>query len=325
MTLPVGAGELIGDQGTVTRSSRTRSEALMGGHTTLSILGGPPDLLDEAFALAHRCESLWSRFVSTSDVMRLNHAEGAPVEVNELTVRLVRSMTDGFALTGGLFDPTLLPLVMASGYDRSTVDPERLTQLPASATAPGDVDGIRINGQTVRLPLGTTLDAGGIGKGLTADLLCEFALSMGAVGVMAEVSGDIVVAGEAPDGAAWRIGIANPFTESGDSGATNPPYDVVRLMEGAVVTSSIRKRRFTVNGVSTHHLIDPATRRSAHTHIQTVSVIADTGDWAEVLTKPGFLVKPSEYLAWLPSMGAAGMLIDLDGEMHESENWEQYR
>lgn len=296
----------------------------MGGHTSVTVVGGTPALLDAAFDLAHRCDSLWSRFTPTSDLMRLNHAEGAPVEVDDLTIQLIRSMIDGYTLTGGAFDPTLLPAVLAAGYVCSMLDPTRRTVLPDSAAAPGDVTGIHIDGQTVTLPRGTTLDAGGIGKGLAGDLLCQLAIAGGAEGAMASVSGDVVVAGRAPDGDAWRLGIENPFVTRQSSSA-NPHCDVVRLIEGALVTSSVRKRTFQVNGVPTHHLIDPATNHSARTAIQTVSVIAETGDWAEVLTKPGFLLDPNDYMTWLPTMGAAGLLIDSDGTIHESTNWEQYR
>lgn len=141
---------------------------------------------------------------------------------------------------------------------------------------------------------------------------------------MAAVSGDVVVAGRAPDGDAWRLGIENPFVTT-PSTSTNPYCDVVRLVGGALVTSSVRKRTFHVDGIRTHHLIDPATNHSARTATQTVSVIAATGDWAEVLTKPGFLLEPNEYLSWLPTMGAAGLLIDSEGTIHESTNWEHYR
>jgi thiamine biosynthesis lipoprotein len=58
--------------------------------------------------------------------------------------------------------------------------------------------------------------------------------------------------------------------------------------------------------------------------VQTVSVIATSGARAETLTKPGFVRPPSEYLAWLPTVGAAGLVIDESGAVTVSENWENY-
>ncbi|MHB1172333.1 MAG: FAD:protein FMN transferase [Lacisediminihabitans sp.] len=295
----------------------SRREPLMGGHATITLVGASTVLLDAAFAIAERCEALWSRFITTSDITRLNWAEGQPTTVDPLTVYLIEAMRDGSVLTDGDYDPTLLPDVLAAGYAASTVDSSRITTLPASAVAPGSTRGIAIDGQTVTLPLGTTLDPGGIGKGLAADLVCGFALAEGAWGVMAELGGDVVVAGQAPDGVAWRLGVENPFDPSQHSA-------VVRLARGSIVTSSQRKRRWATETGDRHHLINPHTHMSAQTNIQTVSVIASSGARAETLTKPGFLRDTAEYLAWLPSVGAAGIVIDELGAMTASENWTRY-
>jgi thiamine biosynthesis lipoprotein len=289
----------------------------MGGRATISLVGSTAELLHEAFGLADRCEQLWSRFIASSDVSHLNWAEGSVIGVDALTVRLIGAMRDGAALTRGAFDPTLMPDVIAAGYAASIVDESRVSTLPASAASPGDLAGVVIDGNRVRMPVGTTIDPGGVGKGLTADLVCEFAMANGAWGVMAEICGDVVVAGEAPDGVAWRLGVENPFDTAEYS-------DIRRLARGAIVTSSQRKRRFMTPSGEKHHLIDPRTHDSAVTDIQTVTVIAATGARAETLTKPGFLWNPAEYLDWLPRVGAAGLLVDNTGAAQASENWSRY-
>lgn len=292
---------------------------LMGGHATISLVGATTPLLDAAFALADRCEARWSRFLPTSDISRLNWAEGRAVEVDPLTVRLIGAMRDAATLTDGDFDPTLLPSVIEAGYAASAVAPDLVTELPDSARAPGrlgDID-IDIEDSRVRMPLGTTLDAGGIGKGLAADIVCEFALAEGAWGIMAEFGGDIVVAGRAPDGVAWLLGVEDPFDTARHLGT-------VRIARGAIVTSSQRKRRFATPDGERHHLIDPATGMNAASRIQTVTVIAATGARAEALAKPGFLRPAQDYLAWLPEVGAAGLLVDAEGAQHASANWGRY-
>ena len=289
----------------------------MGGTATLTLLGGGAELLESCWAYLDEIESIWSRFIATSDITRLNWSEGKPCEVDPRTVALIEAMREGFQRTHGDFNPTLLPEVLRAGYARSLSDPSRSTSLPDSATSPGDITRVVIAGNSVTLPLGTTLDPGGIGKGLAADLVAEFALARGAWGIMAEVAGDIRVAGDSPDGLAWRLGVENPFSGQGH-------VDVVRLPAGGVVTSSQRKRRFGDDGQK-HHLIDPRTNDSASTDVQTVTVIALTAGKAETLTKPGFVRPVNEYLAWLPTVGAAGMIVMADGTQHESENWGLYR
>jgi len=289
----------------------------MGSRATIIIVGGSEQLMDGAVALLTRCETAWTRFEPSSDISRLNWAEGAAVEVDPLTITLLERMAEGSRLTSGDFDPTLLPDVLTAGYVASTVDATRTTSLPQSAVAPGNLAGIHVSGSRVTMPVGTTLDAGGIGKGLAADLVCEYVLSAGGWGVMSEIGGDIVVDGEAPDGVAWRLGVEDPNDSS-------EHRSIIRLGSGALVTSSQRKKRFANLAGETHHLIDPTTHTSAATTVQTVSVIATSGARAETLTKPGFVRPTSDYLAWLPTVGAAGFIIDGSGAAIYSENWEHY-
>lgn len=289
----------------------------MGGHATITLVGGGEDLVARCFALADHLEARWSRFLPTSDISRLNWAEGASVEVDPVTVQLISAMREASELSDGDFDPTLLPELIESGYAASVVAPDLVTTLPASASAPGRLASLTLDGSSVRMPVGTTLDPGGIGKGLAADIICEFGLAEGAWGIMAEISGDIVVAGRAPDAVAWLLGVEDPFD-------TARHLRTVRIARGAIVTSSQRKRRFDTAAGVRHHLIDPRTGASALTDIQTVTVIAATGVRAEAISKSGFLRPVEEFLAWLPQVGAAALLVDSAGRQHVSANWGRY-
>lgn len=295
----------------------SRKQAVMGGHGTISLVGGNADVLDECWALADTCEQLWSRFIAESDITRINWSEGEAVHIATLTRQLVAAMISGHTLTEGVYDPTLLPDVLQAGYVTSIIDPSRSTQLPASAVSPGHLEGIRFNDDHIIVPRGTTLDPGGIAKGFTADVVAQFALDKGALGVMAEIGGDIVVQGDAPDGVAWRLGIENPYQLEDHA-------SIVRMRRGAIATSSQLKRRFGEGADSTHHLIDPATHTSATAQAQTVTVIAASGARAEVLTKRGFVDSPQDFLAWLPSVGGAGLIIFADGSQQVSSNWSIY-
>jgi thiamine biosynthesis lipoprotein len=303
---------------TTVEATTDRTWALMGGSAHVRMVGGTSAALDEAEGLALALEQRWSRFITESDLSRLAVADGATLTVDPATVQLLRAMLEGWRETDHDFDPTLLPAVIAAGYRRSIVDPSRATDLPPSIVARGDLEAMRIVGDAVRLPRGMSLDAGGIGKGFAADLIAARLLAAGAHGCLVEIGGDVRVAGQAPDCAAWRISVDDPFSASANRG-------IVRLLEGGIATSSQRKRRWmTESGTAAHHLIDPASGRPAATSIQTVTVIAATAARAEVLTKPGFLRPVDDYLAWLPTRGAAALLIDADGVERTTSNWSDY-
>ena len=291
----------------------TDRRPVMGGESVITLVGGTQALLDDAFALAETCDRLWSRFTDDSEITRLNFAAGQSVAVSPLTVALVAEMLEGFALTAGDFNPTHLPSVVNIGYADSLVRQGHQTKLAEDAHAFDTLDDVVITDDSVQLPRGMTLDSGGIGKGFAADLIAAAVMNSGARGVMVSMSGDVVVAGEAPQEGGWLLGVEDPFDE-------DKQVEIIRLVEGAVVTSSQRKKRFG----DAHHLIDPRTGTSAKTEVQTVSVIASTGARAEVLAKSGFLRPVGEFLAWLPEVGAAGMVIAGRGERHESLNWGAY-
>ena len=102
--------------------AREQIFAAMGSHAHVLVVGAP-DLLAQAVERVADLERRWSRFVPTSDISRMNAAEGETVAVSPETYLLVSRAVEAWRLTDGLFDPTVLPALAAAGYDRSFSDP----------------------------------------------------------------------------------------------------------------------------------------------------------------------------------------------------------
>lgn len=285
----------------------------MGGSGTITLVGSNVSTLSTLWEYAHELERMWTRFSQDSELSQLNLSEGVPVEVSPETITLVEQMIEGYHFSDKFFTPTLLPDLLKAGYSSSVLEPESTTRIPRTAVSGGDMDSILIEAQTITLPATMTLDPGGIGKGLAADMLCQRARDLGAWGAMVELGGDVVVTGDSPTGSSWSIGVENPF---------NPQEHmaVIKLTSGAVATSSQRKRRFGTR----HHVINPQTHDSAETTVQTVTVVSDSGSHAEVLTKRGFMDDPHTYLSWLPSVGAAGIVVFENKTFMASPNWSAF-
>jgi thiamine biosynthesis lipoprotein len=287
----------------------------MGTVANLVLVGGTEEMLDELVRTADFLQSLWSRFLPDSDITRLNNAEGVAVAVNPLTAKLVSEMLAARTLTDGKYDPTILPKLLAEGYAASRVNPSNVTVLPASARWPIETTGTTIQDNIVTLPIGVTLDSGGIGKGIAADVLATMALEQGALGILAEIGGDIRIAGTPPDGSHWRIDIEDPFVES-------RPIARVNLIDGAVATSSTLKRTWDIDGRTANHIIDAHTGLSMTSDVVTVSVVAVSSGIAEVITKSGFTRR--DFLTWAPTLGAAAFLVYRDGTTAQTANWKDY-
>jgi FAD:protein FMN transferase len=286
--------------------------AVMGATADVTIVGGGRVLLEVARGRLTDLERRWSRFIPTSEVSRLNRADGLPTRVSSETRLLVRRALEGHVVTGGSFDPTLLGAVLRAGYvesfDRLGRRPRRFDSALLTGAHRIEVDE---EAGTVRIPVGVGFDPGGVGKGLAADLVAEELLGLGARGVCVNVGGDLRVLGAPPDGDAWRVAIENPWDRTA-------PFAQLRLLDGAVATSSRLHRRWVRDdGVEQHHLVDPATGESARSPVLTATAVASEGWKAEVLSKTAFL-DAAEGFDLIETLGAAALVVVPDGVLTTS-------
>ena len=280
------------------------------------LVAGDDVLIDVARARLAHLERSWSRFLPASDITRLNRAGGKAVEVDPSTVLLVQHLVQAARATDGRFDPTLLPLLVDLGYGASWDDPSLVTSLAPRVHSRCDLDGVLVDpaAGVVQLAVGTTLDPGGLGKGLAADLVVEELLAAGASGALVSVGGDIRVGGRSPIGDGWTVAVADPNVDGRDVAC-------VRLLDGGVATSSTLRRSWTSNGVTHHHLLDPATGASVATGLASVTVVAGTAAWAETWTKVAMVAGAVPSLALLDEHGLGAMAVALDGSVLVNDSW----
>lgn len=277
--------------------------------------------LQEVRDLIASLEDRWSRFRPDSELSRLNAAAGRPVSVAPDTFALIAGAVEAWRLTGGRFDPTILPALSAAGYDRSfeLVAGDGPAAWGGPVAVPGCA-GIALQPDTglVALPAGVALDLGGIAKGHTADRAVAALMAAGAAGALANLGGDVRVAGVAPDGEAWTVGIDDPHRPGRDLG-------ILALAGGAVATSSCGRRRWTRGGRTFHHLIDPATGAPADGGVDAAVMIAGSAAWAEVLAKAALIAGPDDGAALVGRLGGTGLLILDSGEVRPLPGLEEYR
>ncbi len=285
----------------------------MGTTAHVVIVGGPSELDGMAQRRLQALEAKWSRFIADSEVSRLNRAGGAPCRVSADTFELIERAAAAWAATGGAFDPTVLPAMLAAGYDRDyreLVDDGEAGQPVAS---PGCA-GVRLDRRSrlVMLPSDVAIDPGGIGKGLAADLVVADLLAAGAEGACVNVGGDIRVDGTGPEeGATWIVAVEDPRDDSRE-------LDRYHLSSGAVATSSTLVRTWTRNGVPMHHLIDPTTGAPSRGEAISATVVAGEAWWAEALTKAA-LLNGAEAPRLLDHLGTPGLVVLADGQVLESD------
>ncbi len=246
----------------------------MGCDAHLIVIGADSELADSLVERLVGLELRWSRFIPDSELTRLNAGSGAPTVVSDETMMLIQRAIWAWQITGGLFDPTVLPAVLSAGYTRSF---EELSNQRAARRTPSEVPGCadieihpRIN--LVQLPAGVGIDPGGIGKGLAADLVAVEAVEAGATAALVSLGGDLRVAGDPPD-EGWEIAVDH----------FQPREARINLRGGALATSSTLRRRWSTDAGEAHHVIDPRTGQPSSGAAVSCSVIAAEAWWAEAL------------------------------------------
>lgn len=311
-------------------SARLRDEYRgMGSAVEVEVIDGDDaHLLLARRRLAH-LEQRWSRFVPDSDISRLNAAGGAPVEIDPSTVVLLEAMVHGHGATGGAFDPSVLPTVVRLGYAASRHDPTHRVEVPPGIAPRGDMtrievfgsdasssdrapDGTAIGVHAARLPVGTALDAGGLGKGLAADLVVHELLSAGASGAMVSIGGDLRVGGLGPNDGDWVIAVHDH-----DGTTDHGIVDHVGLRDGGVATSG-----------TVHRQVDPSvgdvavvTHQSAR--LVQATIVGGSAMWAEVCATWA-MVRGPEVLDDLEQLSLGARLQFADGSVLTTPSWHRF-
>jgi FAD:protein FMN transferase len=254
------------------------------------------------------CERALSRFVPGSDLSRLNAAAGEWVGVDARLVAALAAALDARAATGGRYDPTVLPALIAAGYDRSFEQLRPRLPMPLDGWRAGAAIEVDREARRARVEPGTAVDLGGIGKGFAAGravaaMLAAWPLMPGA---LVDLGGDLAVRGYAPDDGPWRIAVADPDVPGGRVG-------ILEVTAGGVATSGRDRRRFGP-GRRLHHLIDPATGAPAQPGPLTVTVAAPDAAEAEAHSTALAITPVAEARAYLAARPwLAAVVVPQDG------------
>lgn len=245
-----------------------------------------PAVLEMATARTQRRfaheERRFSRFRADSELSRVNASAGEWTSVSAGFARLTRFALEAAWRTGGRFDPTVLPAMIAAGYDR---DFDEVLAGARGALHPAQPCGrfteLELETDRLRMPQGVALDFGGVAKGWTVDLAAEAALSAGLPWVIVNAGGDLRLDGDVPS-TGVEVGVEDPQDRATD-------LLRVSISEGALATSSTLVRSW---GPGLHHLIDPRTGAPADGDVLQATVWAQTCAEAEVRSKWALLEGP---------------------------------
>jgi thiamine biosynthesis lipoprotein len=271
----------------------------------------PEGAVEQVHRLFESMEARFSRFRADSELSLLNLSAGRPFATSRQFREVLTAALAAAAETGGLFDPFVLPQLQAAGYRESfdtLCDRAQVQRKPEAGPTYRDIE---ISGDgTVVIPAGSGLDFGGFVKGWTVDA-AEWLISPNGNWCI-NAGGDLIARGPGPGGYGWAVGVEDPFAPGRD-------IAVLRIRDGAVATSSTRRRRWMTDAGFAHHLIDPRTGHPSETDLASVTVLSSSVARAEVEAKQLILLGRHGAREHASRSRMAALFIDDSGSVTTSE------
>lgn len=247
-------------------------------------------IITDAFKLCSEYENMLSKTIETSDIARINNAEGKAVTVSDETIEVLKKGMEFGRLSGGAFDITIGKATdlwdfhdnAETGHEGGIVPSEEALK---EAIRHVNYENIKIEGNGVSLTdPETEINLGGIAKGYIADKAAEYLEERGVVSAIVDLGGNIVaIGGKTSQIAAsgdtqetdFKIGIKDPLSSSGGL------LELIPCKNKTVVTSGTYERYFEKDGVKYHHILDVNTGYPVDTDVLSVTIIADRGKSAD--------------------------------------------
>ncbi len=231
-------------------------------------------LFEKLRAECKRYENLFSRHIPTSDIARLNLAQGKEREIEKDTAELLQKAGFYCAESKGVFDISIGPALRLWDFTQRNIPAEeelaqvvphinwKMLELRNDENA--STQSLRFYARLTD-PLGV-LDVGGIAKGYIADKLAEYLDEHGVENYLINLGGNVLVRGLRPDGTPWKVGIQDPVQQK--------VLRAIDVKDASAVTSGTYERGFKKDGVLYHHILNPKTGWPVTTDVAGVTVVA---------------------------------------------------
>lgn len=272
---------------------------------------GPKELHDSIIEVMKTVELSLSPFNEASAISRLNRGETDSVDAMFMRVFTVSQRV--CRASGGLYDPTVAPLVnlWGFGYKKTGVEPD--SSAVDSCRQLVDIASCRIEGsRLVRGKEGMEFDFSSITKGMGCDMVGEMLVRNGVTDYLVEIGGEMALRGRNPHGEDWHVMIDAPTDSPSESAGR---MALIGITDCGVATSgNYRNYKLTPSG-RVWHSISPVTGRPAITTVLSATVIAPSAMEADALATACMVMDPKAALAMIEGMeGAEALLVEDNGK-----------
>ena len=254
-------------------------------------------ILDEL----ERLESKYSRFRKDSLLSQINltAGQGEKIRIDDETQSLLAHALNCFEQSEGLFDITAGRLNSLWDFKKKKVPTAEEINCALSVT---DFTKVSWTNGLLSMPVGMSLDFGGIVKEYAADTLAVLAKKLGVKYGLINLGGDIATVGYKPDDVPWKVGITDPRS-------TKTEIATINIYSGGLATSGDYKRFFIYKGERFSHILNPKTGFPC-TGLRAVSVAANLCTVAGSIATIAMLKEEPDAIDWLNGLGIPFVAMD---------------
>ena len=317
----LGAGYYFGIDPLLDRGYTLKhSKPMMGTIVNFTIIGPDKEschiALQKTAAHMDQYGQAINHYDPTSQLSLLN-GHGFIENGHPTLIKVTRMSLEMSQLTGGAFDPTVLPLLaLYKNVRQGGALPDQ--KIIEDALSHVDYKSVIIDGTTIRFAkpgMGMTLD--GLGKGHIVDEGVRFINALGFSSVCIEAGGDLKVTGTKRSGQPWTIAIRNPRP-----GQTEEQI-FLKMENMAIATSGDYMQAFTPDR-RYHHIINPRTGFSSP-ELASCSILAPSVAKADGLATSAMVMGPEKSIALLDTLpDCEGFLIGKDLSTYSSKDFFKY-
>ena len=256
----------------------------MDTYMTLTAYGEhAQEAVDKAAERVEALDALLSTGNENSEIYQLN--QNGEATLSEEGGYLVERALELYKKTEGAFDIAIYPVMQAWGFptqDYHVPDDDILKEKLALA----DASKVNYDKDTRKIFFdqdGMEIDLGGIAKGYTSSQIMQIYQDCGVTSGLVNLGGNVQALGCKTDGGKWRVAIQSPDD-------TEEYLGILEIEDQAVITSGGYERYFEEDGVTYHHIIDPATGYPADSGLISVTIVSDDGTLADGLSTSLFIM-----------------------------------
>lgn len=288
-----------------------KSAQALGTTIEVKLPSASAHLFSFCFSEFSRIEAVFSRFLDSSELSRLNADLGIWQDASEEMISLLISAENFRKCTDGNFDITLKSALDFLGYDKDYTFREKSggAKMPSANSVVSSLFGaISIDQKNRRVLLRKEIDFGGFGKGYALDCVAKMLEARGARHYYLNAGGDIY-AKRGEGFPPWEILLEHP---------DDPEIAIGKIeLDGKSIAASAPNRR---KWGGSHHLLDAKTGKSAQ-GMKAVFVSAKTGIEADAYATALFSAGFESAIALSKKLPFQALMVSPSNKMFVSQDF----